>query len=554
MDRHSMVTTSPNSASVKADQIVVEIIAAIRGGDLEKAAGLADKVLALGMEHPIVYNARGLAFQQKGMHREALTEFTRARSLSPGDINILNAVGVCLINLNQPAQAIQTFDAIIAAEPEYVQAYYRKGWLLEMLGQRDEARKCYERAIEIEPTHADALASLAGAIAVLGEHERARELAERALSINPDQPTAIVAMGVADLAERNFASAERRFRLVIDDPGLTVRARAVVHGLLADALDGQSRTNEAFAAYRFEKNEMRKLYAQSYAGERRPRETTDLITAFLDALPADGWTRTANDDASEGRPAGHVFLLGFPRSGTTLLEQVLASHPDIRALEERDLLADMAQTYLTSEAGLSKLASLGPDVLATHRSNYWKQVGDSGLDIKGKVFVDKLPMHTVKLPLIAKLFPDAKIIFAVRDPRDVVLSCYRRHFEINAAMFEFLTLEDAVDLYTSVMRLGTVAREKMPLAFHMHRYEDMVANFDKSIADICAFVGVEWSDAMRNFSGNAPGLDIKSPSAAQVRRPLNAESVGLWRRYKSHLSPVLPLLRPWAERFDYAVE
>jgi tetratricopeptide (TPR) repeat protein len=530
------------------------VISAMLAGDYARAAQLANTVIALGQRHPILYNARGLAYQQQRQFREALGEFTQARLLAPGDPNIQNAIGVCLLNLNNPTDAIRAFETTIALDPANAQAHYRKGWTLEMLGERAEARKLFERAIELDANHADALASLAASVAVTGEMELAETLARRALAVNANQSTAIVALGMVDLESRNYAEAEKRFRRVIDDPELTFRARAVVHGLLADALDGLDRTDEAFAAYRFEKNEMRLLYAQSYVDDRRPREVADEIAAFLEASASENWHAPRETGGEAPRPAHHAFLLGFPRSGTTLLEQVLATSPQVVALEEQDLLADMAQTYLSSEAGLRRLTALSEQELQVLRERYWKAVGDLGIDVSGKTFLDKLPMHTIKLPLIARLFPDARIIFAMRDPRDVLLSCYRRHFRLNPVMFEFLTLDSAAELYASTMRLGVIAREKLPLAFHEYRYEDTIADFDTNAAAVCDFIGVEWSEAMRDFHRAETGLDVQSPSRAQIRRPLNPDSVNVWRRYREHLSPVLPLLRTWAERFGYPAE
>ena len=535
-------------------QSVDGVITAMLAGDYERASLLATTALALGQRHPVLYTARGLAYQQQGMFREALGEFTQARLLAPGDPNIQNAIGVCLLNLNNPMEAIRAFETTIALDPNNAQAHYRKGWTLEMLGNRDDARTCYERAVEIDPNHADALAGLAGSIATSGDTERAEALARRALAINPNQPTAIVAMGIVELEAKDFASAEKRFRSVADNPLLTFRARAVVHGLLADALDGLDRTDEAFAAYRFEKNEMRKLYAQSYVNERRPGEVADEITAFIEASSPETWAAPRETGGAGARPAHHAFLLGFPRSGTTLLEQVLATSPEVVALEEQDLLAEMAQTYLTSAPGLQRLASLGEADLAPLRERYWTQVRDKGIDVAGKSLLDKLPMHTIKLPLIAKLFPDARIIFALRDPRDVILSGFRRHFRLNPVMFELLTLESAVDLYASTMRLAVAAREKLPLAVHEHRYEDLVADFEKTASATCAFIGVAWTEKMRDFHRAETGLDVRSPSAAQIRRPLNPDSVDAWRRYREQLSPILPLLRTWTERFGYPAE
>jgi len=539
--------------TIPPDQLIVATSEAIRGGNNEGAAALADRALAFGLRHPVLYNARALALQQKGQFREALAEFNHARALAPRDARISNAIGVCLLNLNQPMEALKAFEQAIASDPSYAQPYFRKGWILEMLGDRDEARKFYETTVKIDPNHAEALGSLASAEATAGRNEEAQSFAERALKIDPSQPTAVVALGIVDLANRNYAAAESRLRSVIDSAQLTLRTQAIVTGLVADALDGQGRYAEAFACYRYENNEKRKLYAQSYTGETRPPVVVGRIAAFVNASPAESWMAKASSDRSESRVRTHAFLVGFSRSGTTLLEQVLASHSDIVALEEQDLLAAAAQDLLASDAGMRKLVALTEDECEAMRSDYWRRIRDRGLDVADKVFVDKLPLNTIKLPLIARLFPKAKIIFALRDPRDVILSCYRRHFAINTAMFEFLTLDDAVEFYDAVMTLGVACREKLPLETHLHRYEDMVADFDNSIAAVCDFVGVEPSPAMREFQ-HTRGLGVRSPSAAQIRRPLNEDSVGVWRHYRENLAPVLPFLRPWAERFGYAAD
>lgn len=531
-----------------------DIASAIRQSDFARASTLAGTALSLGIQHPIIFNARALWLQQQGQFREALTEFTRARTLAPNDANVMNAIGVCLINLGQPAEALASFDTALRIDPNNAQAHYRKGWTLEMLGDRAAAEREYEHAIAANPNHADALASLAAAVVTTGNTQQALDLADRALKIDPNQATAVVALALVDLANEEYISAEQRLRAVLDSAQLTARARAVVHGLLADALDGQDRVDEAFQLYKLEKNEFRRLYAQNYVSQKRPREIADTIARCLAAADASAWRSSPDDHGPSGGTAQHVFLLGFSRSGTTLLEQILASHERVAALEERQSLANPAQTYLTSEAGLARLATLPQADLDDHRNAYWQSVRDTGLDIEDKVFVDKLPLNTIKLPLIAKLFPQAKIIFAIRDPRDVVLSCYRRHFEINAAMFEFLALEDTAELYAAVMRLADVCRAKLPLRVHEHRYEHMIADFDSSIAAVCDFIGVEWSNALRDFHANTDLLPVRSPSAAQIKRPLYSDSVRQWHRYKAHLAPVLPLLQPWVEKLGYPPE
>jgi hypothetical protein len=157
----------------------------------------------------------------------------------------------------------------------------------------------------------------------------------------------------------------------------------------------------------------------------------------------------------------------------------------------------------------------------------------------------------MRLPLVAKVFPNAKILFAVRDPRDVVFSCFRRSFNMNAAMYEFNSLEGAARLYDAVMTAGRAYLEKLPLEHFQIRYEDLVSDFDTTAKGACRFMGVPWNSAMRDFAKAAEARRIATPSSAQVARGLYGEGVGQWRSYAFALEAVMPILRPWIEAFGY---
>jgi hypothetical protein len=242
------------------------------------------------------------------------------------------------------------------------------------------------------------------------------------------------------------------------------------------------------------------------------------------------------------------------RSGTTLLEQVLASNPHVVALEERGTLNPLGEQYMRSNHELDALATLEGEALDSARAGYWDRVRKFAPDLTGKILIDKQPLNTIRLPLIAKMFPKAKVLFAIRDPRDVVFSCYRRPFQVNTTMFEFLGLNDAATFYASIMALGKLYREKLTLNLMDHYYEDMVTDFEPRVRAVCDFIGLEWSDSMRDFNKHAPQININSPSAKQVRRPLYGEGIGQWRKYSEQLQPMLPILRPWVEEFGYSVE
>lgn len=526
------------------------VSAAIAANDFPGAAAISDAALAQGFIDPVLYNARGLWLERQDRNEEALQEFQRARALAPRSYALLNAIGLCLIRLYRLDEAISAFDEAIRINPAYAPSHQRKGVALGMAGMPKLSADSFRRAVSLDPRNVEALANLASVAARNGEHETARRFADRALAINAHSPTAHAALAVSDLSEREFAAARSRLEPLLADSNLVGHGRAVVLGLLGDALDGESRFSEAFAAYQSANQELRRIHAPRFESRTSMSVMLEQLAGWIAGSDDHCW-RQKDDDAPTQPARRHVFLLGFYRSGTTLLEQVLESHPDVTTLEERDFLAEAGERYLTTREGFDRLAQIDGPELERARLDYWDRVRTHGIACEGKMFVDKHPMNTAKLPLIRKLFPAARILFAIRDPRDVVLSCFRRHFEINGVMHEFLTLEGTAKLYDRVMDFAQVCRQKIPFEVFDHRYEDLVSDFEGQIRSVCDFLGLDFRESMMNFAATASGLDIRSPSAQQVRRGLYTESVAHWFRYEAELAPVLPTLARWAERFHY---
>lgn len=157
----------------------------------------------------------------------------------------------------------------------------------------------------------------------------------------------------------------------------------------------------------------------------------------------------------------------------------------------------------------------------------------------------------MRLPLIAKLFPHAKILFAMRDPRDVTLSCFRRRFALNPTTYEFLDLGRAAANYDATMRFASALEGKLGLAEHRLVYEDLVSDFGRVAQAACEFIGADWREEMADFGGRARRGEVASASSAQIARGLYSDGAGQWRRYEAQLAPILPVLDPWVRRFGY---
>src|SRR2546423_12206709 len=492
-----MIEKTPPPARTATPETIREVILALQQGDFANASLLACAALDRGEVHPLLLNLRASRLERDGNDRAALADLVRAHELDPDDASVSNALGLAFMKANRYFEALKAYDAALRIAPQFAPAHFNKGSACEAVGYLDSAKQCYESAIAIDSRVAEPFARLASLAARRGDFGEAVRTGREALARQPNHAAAHQALIAADLEQGRIAGAEARIEMLLGRADLSEYDRYVVSGLLGELRERQHRFAEAYSAF-VQGNE-------DYYRANRPRfdPTATALTAihWLTEYYRAQSPIPASPAAEPGREtARHVFLVGFPRSGTTLLEQALASHPAVVTMEEKEAFLESIRAFMGSPEDHAKLASLDGDRLQEYRSAYWRHVADYGCAVSGKIFVDKLPFHTIKLPLISALFPSARVLFAVRDPRDVVLSCLRARFRINPFMIELLRPGDAAIFYTASMKLAELYRKVLPLTVYEVRHEELVGDFDKVCRSVCAFTGIEWNASMRAFA------------------------------------------------------
>ena len=542
------------ASPMRRQQWLQQVDLALRTKGLEVAAQLALKALAEGVEEPSLLNLAASTHYVEGRFDQAVQLLTRARTLAPRDPNVLNSLGVCLKGAGRLDEALRAFGTALEAEPRMAAAHFNRGTVFDDLNDMAGARSAYEQAVALDADYVDALSSLAWVAAQMGDAASARAHGERALARSPINLLARMALASADLQEGDLNSAAGRLARLREDPELTLVNRSIVIGLIGDLNDAANRPAEAFAAYTASNAELKALNKDRFEtpGQETALERVERLIRWFEKADLGPWRQAPATRPSPGDPKTHIFLVGFPRSGTTLLENILLAHPQVVSLEEKDTLVAAEGNYLSSDEGLARLAQIELADAAHQRDAYWQIVRSFGIDPGGRIFMDKMPLASVQLPLISKLFPEARVLFARRDPRDVVLSCFRRRFAMNPSMYQLLTLESAAVHYDAVMRVSELYRDRLPLEQHIVRYESLVDDFEGTARSACDFLGLEWNEALFDFAAKARMRAIGTPSAAQVVRGLNREGQGTWRRYREQMAPVLGLLEPWVERFGYS--
>ncbi len=520
--------------------------AALLANDMDGAGRLAQAGLDRGERHAMLYVFAGVRRQRAGDARNAAALLGEAARLEPDNPGVLLAAGDVLRFCGRLGEALRLFDRALSLDPILVAAWFGRAQVLDAMGDVDAALTAYGRVTELAPGTAPGHAGMAALYSQSGRIAEARAAADRALAFAPDDAASLIALARCDLAEGGAGAAIERLQALTARADLLAHDRVVALSLLGDALDSADATDAAFQAY----SAANARFAEMHAGPNAPPHHRDLVDAIADGVAA---TSVAAFDRTAPPVAGadpHIFLLGYARSGTTLVEQVLATAPGVETLEEEPTLAAAAERHLSRD-GVAALAEIPPDELLALRRAYWQAVRDAGIEPGGKTFVDMDPLKALHLPLIARLFPDAKVIVMRRDPRDVVWSCFRRTFVFSQATYEFSSLLRAARHYDAVMRLTELCLERLPIEVHTLRYVDLIRDFDTETRRLCAFVGLPWSEDMRRFDRTAKARPVRTRSAAQVRQGL-FDGTGQWRRYAAQLEPVLPILQPWVEKFGFA--
>ncbi|HYJ53245.1 MAG TPA: sulfotransferase, partial [Allosphingosinicella sp.] len=539
------------------------------------AAGALDEAEAAlaGLGRGETARLRALLDQRRGRHREAAHGYRAATTRDPHDFESWSGLGETRMALGDMAGAVDALARSLALRPHQAAVRARLAEAQAAAGQAETglaAAKAQARALPYDPLVRVTIARLED---LLGRPAAAEAALRQALRLDCACVPALLAL--ADLAERDnrideletlIARAESlgvppadtalpRARLAFrrgafEDALAAARAapdaadggaRAELIGRISDRLGDSEAAFTAFA-------EMNRRAAAATAGakemaadfrariRRHARATTPMWFQ--------GWAAAAN---SSVRPSP-IFLLGFPRSGTTLLDTMLAGHPGIAVIEEQPVLHSAA----LAAGGIERIAALSASEVAELRELYFETLDALAPETRGKRVVDKLPLGSVDAALIHRLFPDAPILFAERHPCDVVLSGFMTRFDPRGAMANFLTLEDNAALYDAVMDYWAQCRAIFPLQVHAVRYERMIEDPEAELRAAAAFLGLAWDDAMLDHVASArTRAFIGTPSYAQVAEPLYTRAKGRWEKYRAQLAPVLPVLAPWAARMGY---
>ncbi len=463
----------------------------------------------------------GCGLEKLGAPDDALEAYRQAIALDPDTADAHYNLGTLLLALNRPEEARAALIGALEIDPNLADAQNNLGTALRNLGQPEEARTAYRRCLEIDPGHVAAHGNLGNVHQEIGEFREAKACYLRALQIEPKFTQAY-----EYLAELETFTAPNELSKAMEtlaaDPSLSDGQTMHLSFALAKAYDDLGDHDQAFACLDRGNRIKRRSLDYDVADDEAYFER--LAKAFGEA------PRPKTSGPLDGPPRP-IFVVGMPRSGTTLVEQILASHSQVHGAGELTLLPRLVARTEPGAAGLRRLAD-----------EYLSAVRE--LAPEHTHVVDKLPANFKHLGIIRRAMPGAAIVHCLRDPRDTCLSCYGKLF-VNAQAFSY-DLGDLGRYYRAYARLTAHWREAMPGCILDVRYEDVVGDLKGQTERLLEFCGLPWEEGCLSY--HETRRPVHTASAVQVRQPIYAGSVGRWERYRAHLGPLLEALGPAGPR------
>jgi tetratricopeptide (TPR) repeat protein len=491
---------------------------------------------------------------QDARNRLLAQEFNRALPLYERLTRQYPAEPVVWLEYGNAASGLRNHALADAAWQKAISLAPRNAELIGLVGHQyqglrlpDKARACFAQAAAADPRALNPRISLAVLLEQQHRLAEARAAVEECLALDPRDDQARYFAAVLDRRENLLPSAERRLRELIAAGPKHPFVQYACRYELAQILDRTERPDEAMSLLGQAKQIVRHLtetdlllkgYDQAAVSARRFASTQpkSVLCAWAESFP---------ESIREPLPA-LAFLGGHPRSGTTLLEQVLDAHPDVAALDEPTAFLNVLQpefhrSHDHSPARLNHLRRLYTQAL----------LQETGAEGHGKLLLDKNPSPTARLPVWLRVFPELRVLIALRDPRDVVLSCYFQNIPLNAANVNFLTLPRLAKHYADLMDIWLIVREWDGFKWLETRYEDTVADLEKEGRRVTAFLDLTWHDEQARFYEKSRRKQLYSPTYQDVTRPVYSRSVARWRAYEKHLAEILPALEPYCRKFGY---
>jgi tetratricopeptide (TPR) repeat protein len=492
---------------------------------------------------------------------EALRLFDHAVRVEKSNLRVLVDAARAHGFRYQYLRAEQLTDWLLESAPKRADAWLWAGETYRMIARLDRAAECFERSCQLGATPQSQLA-LATIYERLHRLAEAEDLVRAVLKDYPRHSASLLLKARIERRAKRVAEAESTLRdliaLVPECPELLAEA----WGELAGIYDEQGHYDEAWTAICQSKEV---LLARDAAERRAADYVLARFRQLIETITAGDlrrWMSAHRRDEPGGSGSGgrerFALLTGFPRSGTTLLEQVLDSHPGLVSSEERDVFSrevfpSLGEGATTGATVLEMLNQLADQRIADERRKYVTYMeGMLREPIGERVHLDKNPAMNLMIPAMLRVLGELRLVVALRDPRDVIVSCFLRYLPLNPVSVCFLTIQRTAERYALDLGAWLKLREIVPTPWIEVRYEETVADLERQARRALETLGLPWDNAVLGYRDRAAKRQVLSPTYEAVTRPIYTTAIGRWRHYERQLAPVLPVIEPVVRELGYS--
>ena len=517
--------------------------------NFDKAKQLLQKATQIQPNNADAHNNLGSAQKETGENQKAINSYEKAIQINSNYANTHNNLGVVLKEVGKYQKAISCFEKAIQINPNYVEAHNNLGVVLKEVGKYQKAINCFERAIENQPNFRLAHQNLMDIYEVTNQEKELRTAILKARTLLKDNPITKLFEGILLNRNEKFVEAKKCLE-TISFKASEINKEILRVSTLAKCYDRIGDSDKAFSYFTKTNNLTLEQTDVKIFNKNRYLQKIKTRRKFFTKSKVNKWSNLKLSDKRQDP----TFLVGFPRSGTTLLDTILDSHPMIEVLEEKN----MVEKFINS---LSELPSGGLDDLENMQSDQLKKIRDIYFNSleqmvknkdNSKLYIDKLPLNIIYVGEIFRIFPNAKFILSLRHPCDCVLSCFMQNFKLNDAMANFLNLDDTAYLYDSVMNLWTQYTSIFSINYYEIKYENVVENLELTVRSVLNFLELPWDNSVLEYLKTAKKRDrIATPSYTQVIKPIYSHASGRWKRYIKKNSNIYSILEPWIKKFNY---
>ena len=472
----------------------------------------------------------------------------KAIEIKPNITEAHNNLGIAYDNLEKIDKAEICFNKSIEINPNYVEAYLNLGKLYTKTGEIEKSEKFYNNAISINPKYFNAYNNLMNLFEKTNQNEKLKKIIILAEEQFRNHAVVKLFYGFYLFKTQNFLDAIKKLEEIKFDESEFNR-EILRSFVLARCYDQIDNTEKAFFYFK-KRNELDLKYKSNDIDKNKARKIVNDRINFFKENDINKWSLLKPNNKDENP----IFLIGFQRSGTTLLDNILRSHKSIEVLEEKPIVGNFVTSIdQKMNSNFSNLKNINEENLNEFRKIYFdfREKYISKKD-NSKIYIDKMPLNIIHVGEIVRIFPNAKFIVTLRHPCDCVLSCFKQNFKLNNANANFLNLKDSANFYNSVMSLWEQYTNVFKVNHHIIKYEDIVLDFEKSVQKVLEFLELPWSNSVLEFYKNAQNRKrISSASYDQVIKPIYSKSVNNWTKYKKEISEIIPLLKYWTNKFNY---